>query len=310
MARVAPTVAIAGASGNLGRKIAQAFLLPHFRRRFHDVIILARSESPETQELVSLGARLRHYSVEKLETALQDVDVLINTIGPSGHLFKEKLLRCLPLTSVSLYFPSEFGVNHYVHDFAHDEWDAKKHHFQLARELIPHIHICRVYAGLFLEDSIGPWFGFSTKHGKFEAVGSPAQRTSYTSMHDVGKALAILALSPSGSIPAEVHLSGDSKSFSEIAAIMEEHGSDVIEVSSVSLELYKAKVLAKPSPTPERYLRFLMAEGKIDHTDEVLGNQNRLVTSVDGFGTWKSVVDLAKETNGRPWADHDWELVD
>jgi hypothetical protein len=253
---------------------------------------------------------LRQYSVEKLETALQDVDVLINTIGPSGHHFKEKLLRCLPLTSVSLYFPSEFGVNHYVHDFAHDEWDAKKRHLQLARELIPHIHICRVYAGLFLEDSIGPWFGFSTKHGKFEAVGSPAQRTSYTSMHDVGTALAILASSPSGSIPAEVHLSGDSKSFSEIAAIMEEHGAGVIEVSSVSLESYKAKVLAKPSPTPERYLRFLMAEGKIDHTDEGLGNQNRVVTSVDGFGTWKSVVDLAKETNGRPWADHDWELVD
>lgn len=74
-----------------------------------------------------------------------------------------------------LYFPSEFGVNHYLHDFEHDEWNAKKHHFRLAGELIPNIRVCRVYAGLFLEESVGPWFGFFTKQGRYEAVGSPTQ---------------------------------------------------------------------------------------------------------------------------------------
>ncbi|KAM0328014.1 hypothetical protein ACHAQA_005413 [Verticillium albo-atrum] len=310
MARVSCTVAIAGATGNLGAKVANAFLLPKLRVRFRDVIVLARSESPRTQELVSQGAKLRLYSEENLETALQDVDVLINTVGPSGHHFKEKLLRCLPSTSVKLYFPSEFGVDHYVHDFRHEEWDAKKEHFQLSQELIPRIQVCRVYAGLFLEDSIGPWFGFDTKHNKYEAIGNPAQRTSYTSMKDLGRALAILASSPQAAIPAEVHVNGDSKSFLEIAAIMEKHGGGSIEVSSVPLDSYKEKVLAKPSPTPERYLRFLMSEGKIDHTDQGQGNNNGLVGLDDDFGTWKSVVDLAKETDGRPWADQDWNLVD
>jgi hypothetical protein len=195
---------------------------------------------------------------------------------------------------VKLYFPSEFGVDHYVHDFPHEEWDAKKAHFQLASELIPDRSICRVYAGLFLEDSIGPWFGFDTKSGKYEAVGDPGQKTSYTSMYDVGKALAILASQPVGTIPPEVHLSGDSKSMAEIAEIMEANGAGRIQVTSVPLESYKVSVLGKPSPTPERYLRFLMGEGKIHHSTDGIGNQNDLVPVNGGLSTWVPMSELNK----------------
>lgn len=196
-----------------------------------------------------------------------------------------------------------------MHDFAHDEWDAKKRHFRLAEQLLAPagVRVCRVYAGLFLEDSVGPWFGFSTRRGRYEAVGSPTKRTSYTSMHDVGAALAVLASSPPGAVPAEVLLGGDSRSFSEIAGVMEDNGAGRIEVSSVPLEEYRARVLARPTPTPERYLRFLMGEGKIDHTEGGLGNHNHLVQGAGGVESWKSMADLAKETRGTPWADVDWE---
>ncbi|KAF5664529.1 isoflavone reductase family [Fusarium denticulatum] len=304
-----PTVAIAGATGNLGAKVAEGFLQQPFRDRFHDIIILARSRSSKAENLIERGASLRLYTEENLEEALAGVDVLINTVGPSGHHFKESLLRSIPGSGVKLYFPSEFGVDHYVHDFPHEEWDAKKAHFQLASELIPDRSICRVYAGLFLEDSIGPWFGFDTKNGKYEAIGDPAQKTSYTSMYDVGKALAILASQPVGNIPPEVHLSGDSKSMTEIAEIMESNGAGRIQVTSVPLESYKASVLAKPSPTPERYLRFLMGEGKIYHSTDGIGNQNDIVQVTGGLSTWMSMSGLAKETHGKPWAEADWELV-
>ncbi|KAM4056965.1 nmrA-like family protein [Hirsutella rhossiliensis] len=300
-----PTVAIAGASGNLGASMAQVFLEPAFRARFTDVIVLARGNSAKIQQLVSKGARLRQYSEDKLEEALEGVDVLVNTVGPSGHKFKESLLRCLPRTAVRLYFPSEFGVNHYLHDFDHEEWNAKKHHFRLTSQLIPNIRVCRVYPGLFLEESIGPWFGFFTKQGKYEAIGSPAQPVTYTSMDDTGKALAVLASSPPAAVPAEVYLSGDSKSFAEIAKIMGEAGAGHIDVSRIPLNEYKAQVLSKPSPTPERYLRFLMAEGKIDHRSEGLGNHNHLVQGAGEVEAFKSMTDLAKETQGRPWVDSD-----
>ncbi|KAK2601988.1 hypothetical protein QQS21_004414 [Conoideocrella luteorostrata] len=301
------TVAIAGATGNLGRELVNAFLLSEFRTRFQEVIILVRSESQCTASLVSAGAKLRTYNEENLEQSLQGVDVLVNAVGPSGHAFKEKLLRALPLTAVKLYFPSEFGVNHYLHDFPHEEWDAKKHHFTLATQHLPNIHICRVYAGLLLEDSIGPWFGFFTKQGEYEAIGSISQRASYISKMDVGKALASLSSLPLDIIPEQVYLNGDSKSFLEIAQIMKAHGAGHIKVSSVPLGDYKAGVLAKASPTPERYLRFLMGEGNIDHSKEGAGNQNDIVLKgCGGIIAWKSIVDLAKETHGRPWAGSDW----
>ncbi|KAM0582024.1 hypothetical protein ACHAP0_001425 [Verticillium nonalfalfae] len=216
------------------------------------------------------------------------------------------LLRALPQSSVKLYFPSEFGVDHYVHDFAHDEWDAKKNHIRLAEELIPEIRVCRVFPGLFLEDSIGPWFGFHTKLNRYEAVGSPDEATSYTSMHDVGRALAALAVLPPAEVPEKVHLAGDTKSVAEIARIMEEASEDQkpIEVSTVDLNPYKANLLANPEPTPEKYLRFLMGEGLIKHTAGGLGNDNSIIEGDGGFGKWKSLKDLALETKGKPWADY------
>ncbi|TVY67177.1 Isoflavone reductase-like protein TP7 [Fusarium oxysporum f. sp. cubense] len=306
---VLPTVAIAGATGNLGVKVTEGFLQQPFRDRFHDIIVLARSRSPKAENLVKHGASLRLYAEENLQEALTGVDVLINTVGPSGHHFKEALLRSIPGSGVKLYFPSEFGVDHYVHDFSHEEWDAKKAHFQLASELIPNISMCRVYAGLFLEDSIGPWFGFDTKRGRYEAIGDPSQKTSYTSMYDVGKALAILASQPVGTIPSEVHLSGDSKSMNEIAEIMEANGADRIQVTSVPLESYKTSALAKPSPTPERCLRFLMGEGKIWHSVDGIGNQSDIVQVTGGLSTWMSMSQLAKDISGRPWAEAEWEPV-
>ncbi len=46
-----PTVAIAGATGNLGAKIAAGFLTPPFRAAFRDVIVLARSRSANAETL-------------------------------------------------------------------------------------------------------------------------------------------------------------------------------------------------------------------------------------------------------------------
>jgi nucleoside-diphosphate-sugar epimerase len=74
-----PTVAIAGATGNLGAKVTEGFLQPPFRDRFYDIIVLTRSRSPKVENLVKQGASLRLYAEDNLEEALAGVDVLINT---------------------------------------------------------------------------------------------------------------------------------------------------------------------------------------------------------------------------------------
>lgn len=301
-----PVVAIAGATGHLGRHIASAFLSSPFNEQFSDVILLSRNEySPESTK-ASGRYTTRKYDENNLVDALRGVQILVNTIGSSGHSFKEKLLNALPHTNVQVYFPSEFGVDHYVHDFSHLEWDAKKKHFAVAQKLIPNKKICRVFCGLFIEDSIGPWFGFDTKTGRYESVGPANSPISFTSLEDVGRVVASLATLPSDKIPDTVHVGGDTRSFLEISEIMRDGGAGQVEVSVMPLQDYKEEVTAKSSWDPAPYLRFLMGENKINHGAGALGADNELVNPKGELWKWKNLADLARETNGKPWKDFNW----
>lgn len=302
-----PVVAIAGATGHLGRHVASAFLSPFFRSKFSDVILLSRQDASSIAEFESTSNyTVRKYDEDNLSKALQGVQVLVNTVGPSGHSFKEKLLQALPDTEVQIYFPSEFGVDHYVHDFPHLEWDQKKKHFALCQELIPDVKVCRLFCGLFLEDSIGPWFGFDTKNGKYESVGSSEAAISFTSLDDVGKAIAALATLPRDLAPGTLHIGGDTRSISEIASIMGAAGAGSIEVTEIPLAEYKQEKTSTLSQDPAAFLRFLMGEDKIDHTEAGLGDDNELVNPQQLLWEWKTLTDLAVSTSGQPWKDFAW----
>lgn len=302
-----PVVAIAGATGHLGSHVASAFLSPPFNERFSDVILLSRNEtSPESTSRTGGHYTTRKYDEDNLVDALRGVQILVNTVGPSGHSFKEKLLHALPHTDVQVYLPSEFGVDHYVHDFPHLEWDTKKEQFALAQKLIPDRKICRVFCGLFIEDSIGPWFGFDTKNGLYESVGPANSPISFTSLQDVGKVVASLATLPKERIPDTVHVGGDTRSFLGISEIMRDAGAGPIEVSEVSLSEYKKEVTSTSSWDPARYLRFLMGENKINHTAGALGDDNELVNPNGELWKWKDLTDLARDTGGKPWKDFPW----
>lgn len=302
-----PVVAIAGATGHLGRHVASAFLSPFFRSKFSDVIILSRKDASSIAEIeTTTDYTVRKYSEDNLVKALQGVQVLVNTVGPSGHSFKEKLLQALPQTDVQVYFPSEFGVDHYAHDFPHLEWDEKKKHFALCQKSIPDVKVCRVFCGLFLEDSIGPWFGFDTKNGKYESVGSSQALVSFTSLDDVGKTVAALSTLPKDLTPSTIHVGGDTRSFEEIAAIMGGSGAGQIQVTELALEEYKKEKTSNLSWDPADYLRFLIGEDKIDHTDAGLGDDNELVNPQQLLWEWKTLKDLAEDTNGTPWKDFAW----
>lgn len=228
-------------------------------------------------------------------------------MGSKGHEFKEQLIRAIPKTPVRLYFPSEFGVDHYVHDFPHPEWGAKKEHLALAKQLLSplKVKICRVFCGLFLEDSIGPWFGFNTRHGVYESVGSAEKGISFTSLEDVGKTVAQLA-STSETVPDVIHIGGDTRSIRQIASCMNASGAGKIEIRELDLSEYKAKAVHKPTPDPAQCLRFLMGEGKINHTAKGLGNDNDLVDPGQKTWKWKTLTELASDTGGKPWKDYEW----
>lgn len=306
--RSLPSVALAGASGHLGKHVLSAFLSPTFRSSFSDIIILKRrTASPSTDEVQ--GATIRFYDDDHLDEAMVGIDVVVSTVGPGGHGFKDKLLRAVANSQVKLYIPSEFGVDHYIHDFPHAEWDRKKHHFQLANEILSNeTRVCRVFNGLFLEDSIGPWFGFDTARCHYEIVGSAETLVSYTSLGDVGSVVAQLARKDPGSVPAALHIAGVTLSVKRLASIMQDAGSGVIEISELDLASYKAETVKQGTADPSQYLRFLMGEGKINHTAEGMGNDNELVNPNESNWKWKTMGDYAKETGGVPWADFKWSM--
>lgn len=233
------------------------------------------------------------------------------SIGSKGHAFKEALLRALLETDIRLYIPSEFGVDHTIHDFPHPEWDAKKHHFAIAQEVLPKsTKVIRVFIGLFLEDSIGWWFGFDTKKSVYEAVGSAEKKASFTSVDDVGKVLAVLAgmsVEELEKVPDQLHISGTSASMSEVAKLMVDAQNmprSEISVKTIDAAEYRRKTMESGARDPAGYLRFLIGNRSIDHRSKAeggIGDDNELVNPGGTRWKWKSMADYAAETYGRPW---------
>lgn len=302
------SVAIAGASGTLGKHVLSAFLQPEFHSSFSEIIVLKRPSTSNNSDVYQAreGVTIRTYDDSNLAASLIGVDVLVSTIGSQGHKFKEKLVRAIPESNVKLYIPSEFGVDHYIHDFDHPEWDQKKHHVDIAKQILTTTRMCRIFIGLFTEESIGPWFGFHTNKAEYEVVGSADSLVTYTALADVGKAVASVARLPPENVPDSMHIAGDTISSRTLARIMEDAGSAKIKIQETDIQKFKEKANASKSADPSQFLRFLMGEGKINHTLSGLGNDNDLINPSETVWKWKTMTDYAKETGGRPWADSEW----
>ena len=111
------------------------------------------------------------------------------SISTAGADLRDRLAYALPKTAVKLYFTSEFGVDHTLHDFHVPEWDGKKRHYALAKGVVQGTdsQLCRHFVGLFLHSGIAPWYGFHTAKDVYQAVGSLDQMISYTDIGDIGR---------------------------------------------------------------------------------------------------------------------------
>lgn len=298
------SIALVGATGHLGSEVAKALLSPKYRSSYGSVIFLTRQQ-PSSSKAVP-GVELRSFTNDTLSQALNGIDVLISTVGPTGHEFKDSLVDAMAGSNVKLYIPSEFGVDHTVNDFSQPEWDRKTKHDNKVKASLHQTKVCRIYSGLFLEDSIGPWFGLDIKNCVFEAIGSADQPISFTALGDVGNLVAQVARMPYEEIPEHMHISSDTMTIRQIAKAMEVAGAPLISITEVDLKAFKQQALNENSDDPSKYLRFLMGERKIDHTVSGLGNDNELVNPRQQIWHWRTVAQYAKEVKGQPWIDLDW----
>lgn len=294
-----PIVAIIGGTGHIGQHITTALLSSNFRPQFREVVVLSRQPTKPGSQLAKWkddrGAILRTYDEDNLAKSIGDVDILISAIGSSGNTAREKLLKVLPSTKVSVYFPSEFGVDPDIHDFSQEEWNRKREHMAQAKGSALKARICRVHCGLFLDDIMGPWLGLDVDSGKFESVGDASTPVSYTSLADAGKAVARLATMHGEVVPEKVYIAGDTISVAGIADLVEKAGVGHVVVSEVNLQEYKEKIVKEEPDDPWKYLRFLMGEGKIDNRGSKVRNLNELINPNEKYWNWKKFSDVLNE---------------
>ncbi|KAK5059970.1 hypothetical protein LTR84_009853 [Exophiala bonariae] len=311
-----PVIAIAGATGDLGSHLVKAFLAADVISQLSGLILLSRRHTPLTETWKAKGAQVRIVDeagdIGELVDALEGVDILINAISSAGARLRDNMIRALPKTKTTLYFPSEFGVDYTTHNFGIPEWDDKKEHFELMAKTLmgSRVQFCRLFIGLFLHKGIGPWFGFHTSKDVYQVYGSLDQSVSYTDLGDVARVIQILTDEALAGhmVPTSLRIAGSHSSIRETAKAMEEAGAGTIELRSADLDRFKIKALARPYAQRDAvvFLRFLMADGRIDLRPEHeggMGNDNELVNPGQKHFRWKTIDDLARDTRGRPNAD-------
>lgn len=87
------------------------------------------------------------------------------------------------------------------------KWDTKRAMYETVKNEALSVQMCLVFIGLFMELSIGPWFGYDTRSGRYTCVGLATVPSSYTSMADASKIVAALATLPYSKIPPPLRIS-------------------------------------------------------------------------------------------------------
>ncbi|KAI0123779.1 hypothetical protein BJ170DRAFT_94808 [Xylariales sp. AK1849] len=98
------SVAIAGASGNLGRHVLKALVDANFQ-----VTVLTRSKKPEAYDARVKVVEVDFTSVKSLIAALKGIDALVSTVGHTAMEVQPVLIDAAIAAGVKRFIPSEYG---------------------------------------------------------------------------------------------------------------------------------------------------------------------------------------------------------
>ncbi|KAG8755542.1 hypothetical protein FRC11_005958, partial [Ceratobasidium sp. 423] len=242
----AKVVALAGASGYVGKAFVDAFLsLNAFQVR-----LLVRTESIGTapyQEYKKRGAELHAISYDdeaSLVKALDGVDVLVSTVGAAGLISAQvPLAEASKRAGVKVFFPSEYGGQF------PDSPSAvfpKKVVIQTARDL--GLPVATLSNGGFPEYMFIPPLGFSLADKKVTIWGEGNTKITWTTARSVADWLA----NTLKSIPVpqlqdkEFIIQGSVHTLNEIVNIWERKYNDKLQVEYHPLKEVEDRIAADP----------------------------------------------------------------
>ncbi|RHZ85915.1 hypothetical protein Glove_58g48 [Diversispora epigaea] len=216
------TVVIAGATGNLGYPIAEAFL----NDGSYKIKILRQkpeSKNEKAELLASKGAEIVYVDYtqkDDLVKVLKGTDVVVNTLNPSkmgDGFFSTQLsfLEAAKEVGVKRFIPSEFGCD-YTPDNVHPLIEAKlKFQKELEKSGLEYTFI---YTGVF--HSYLHYFGFDieNKTALFYVDGN--SKIAITSLADIGK-YTVESLKLPEARNATIRVAGSTVTFNELLQMLE-----------------------------------------------------------------------------------------
>ncbi|KAG9099703.1 hypothetical protein FS749_000631 [Ceratobasidium sp. UAMH 11750] len=184
----AKIIAVAGASGYVGKALTDAFLeLGAF-----EVRILTRessADSPPLQEFKKHGASLHVVSYEdeaSIVKALEGVDTVVAAVGGSALVSAQVLLiKAAKKAGVQLYFPSEFGIDFEDDDHPSPVIQGKKTVAKAAKEA--GLPVAGVHTGGFPEYCFIPPLGYNFAEKKVTIWGDGNAKSTWTTMRSAAQ---------------------------------------------------------------------------------------------------------------------------
>jgi len=299
------TIAIAGATGNLGKPFTKAILKgPWYPKEIGRVLVITRDpNSAGAQELKADGAEIVVAPAINAEV-LKGVDVLINTVTAAIPVEgRNTYAQAAVDAGVKIYVPNDFGIDHRLLDYEHVVPAGKVAHEKFARRIGEgKVKVISFYTGEFLEYGIklGSLIGLDFKGRKFEAVGSPTPKTSLTSLGDIGRVVArsvILAVQDPSSVPDIVRSSGDAYSVQDFADLVTKLTGDKTEVTTIDAAEYRSKLTSDNLNHFLAWLRVSVGNGWVDFSKV---NENELVNPDEKYWKWEKFEPFF-ENNKAEW---------
>lgn len=276
-----PVVAVIGSTGYVGKFLVPAFLQGLKDGKLKEVRVLfaeAKKNSEIVQGYVASGAKafpVDYTNVSSVAAALNGVDVAVSALGTLGegvdNIFKT-LLDALVAAKVKIYFPSEFGTDHYKYlNYKHPNFERKRKHFQQAKEL--GLNPIRIQTGPFLEIMFGKWSGLDNVSGVWTVVGNALDfPVATTSERDTGRftlEAVLLAYSDIDKVPDSIEVYSDIRKLRDYAKVLDKVSKRETKIEILQLDDVKAEYEATQDFT--KLIILLFSEGAFNHS--TAGNQ-------------------------------------
>ncbi|ANB13439.1 hypothetical protein AWJ20_1730 [Sugiyamaella lignohabitans] len=234
-----PVVAVVGFNGNLGRPIVNALTSHLFRNNFSLPVRVITRDSSKVKEDEYPASDVKFYEAHDLDTyvkALTGVNAVLD-VRAVAALADLSLIEAAKKAGVTLYSPSDYGVDYYKAGEFRTLFKRKLDSAAHAKAL--GLQVVQFHTGFFLEGALKavPKLIFvdpTNKTANYPGDGS--QEVTFTSLRNIGQAVAGVLSHPFNEIPEQVYIGGDIRSIKETVQTYEQVTEISLQHQSKSVE--------------------------------------------------------------------------